>query len=300
MPARRKLRPAAWGGGLALILGLGVLADGLGLLRPRPPAARLIRELGQRWEAAAAYRAEISTGQWGQGAVGVPATSRQWYWKDRGELVLATQDMAGFRHAEHWQKDLWTYYQPGADLQVETRLAGTAEVPHAGWLVTTFPTVGDLVQALQSAGDAEVTGSEELSSGSAWIVECTPPMPVEALNLPESHPARAFYRRFFGRRWKVWLSQETGLPNHLIIPGQGSEPAARIGVENLKLGPVEALADWRTSVTERVKAPRKLRFACNLRNGRDLPKVRERIDDSVNAWRAPLMRRGSGAGTRSR
>jgi hypothetical protein len=286
---RRRVKTLPW---LAAAVGVtiagAILADLSGILRPLPEPQALLKRMETAWQKAPGYHAEVSIGDWGAGGAGAPSTSLQSFWKDGDELALATQDMAGFRHAERWKGEAWSYYQPGAEIQANVHVANSGEVPFARWFVTGYPTLGDLVTVVTQARDARVLGREPLTSGSAWTLECHPVLPA-ATGGAAVKGLSDFYQRHFTRTWKVWISEQTLLPVHIWMTGDPSEPVIRVGVDNLRLETPPRPADWREVLGDRRKPAREIPLRVDLRSPGALASARAQIQSKVDAWRKPLL-----------
>jgi hypothetical protein len=275
-----------------LLLVAALLADLSGVLRPLPHAETIIAEMRETWRGTSGYAAEVSVGDWGGGASGAPDTCRQRYWRTPEQLVLATQDLAGFRHVERWTDGLWSYYQPGAEVQFNIRLDNADAVSLSRWFASQYPTLGDLVHVITDSNGARTLGRDSLTTGPAWTLECRPEAPTADFQ-SQSPSLAGFYSRFLGRTWKVWVSQQTHLPAHIWVSSNASEPVTRISVDNLELGAPAQMDDWRELLGSKRGEARQLTLRADFRAPHNVDAVREEIRRRVDVWRAPLLHGGS-------
>jgi hypothetical protein len=275
-------------------LGSLVLIDALGLLQRRPAADRLVRRFSDAWARLAGYEAQVSVGQEGGASAG-PVSCFQWYTRGQGPqagtLVIATRDVTGFAHVERWRGGEWEYYDPGPELEAKVSVSHLDALPHGRWLLSGFPTLEDLEEALRGARDGQVVGFQDGPRGGAWIVECRPQPPVLGSAVAAWEPAADFYAQRFRRPWRVWFANDTGLPTHVVIAGPPDGPSLRIGIEKLRPGPPPALADWKTAAGGHGQVRQRLQLRGDAASPASLDAARRRIQREANAWRRSLFPR---------
>lgn len=269
--------------------------DGSGVLRPLPAAAQVVRRMTHAWEELPGYEAEVSAGKW-VSMGGGPQACRQWYSRD-GAFILAASDQMGFRHVERWEGQTWDYYQPGVDLQVRMTLRNLDRAPYARWLITGFPSLGDLVRTIQDATETRVTGAAMTETGRQWIVDCRPRRLATPAGAGEQD--RAFLENAFGRPWRVWLSETTSLPAHVII-GPETEQPFRVGIAAVKSGTPTLPADWRDVLGSGTKVRARLSLQVDVPSAESRAAARAAIQGRVGLWQRSMYARTHPGPTPSR
>lgn len=271
--------------GIALFIGL-LIADNLSLTRPGISAPGIVRAMTKAWEQSRGYQADITVGQ-NSKDVSFVQNCRQWFNEDVG-LVFAAKNAMGVFRMEKWSTGKWMYYQGGPYFLLDVDVRNEETRPFARWRHTRFPTVGELVSVIGQARELEYVRSSPKPEGEDYIIECQPQMPAGTADATEAE--RAFYNRYFTRRWQVWVASTTHMPMHIYI-GPPEEAPLRLGIENYRKGPINFPPDWKTIGGMPGEVKERVVLQCDLRSDQSIAEVRAKADSRMRKWEKNLKKR---------
>lgn len=270
-----------------MTLGLGIVADGLGWLTPRPPASELVRRMQVQVQARRGYQASMDLFR--QRAVGQKHTSCE-VWRPAGgpTWMRISDGMGGIFRSERWDGNELLYVQRGCALQARITLRGADELALTRWSLSGFPTLEELVDAISRLEDLSHDSRVDGRSAGAWVLRGRFP---KSAGVPEGidwDAGEDFYGDVVGRPWQVWISRETGLPMGVLITTGTDGDAIRLQVNELREASVAKPA-WAAELTPGVRGTHRLAFTVDARNRHQRVDARRQIYRVVDPWRESLF-----------
>jgi hypothetical protein len=234
-----------------LIVGGLILAESLNLFKRVPKPAFVLGQMREAADALPEYQAKMMI----FGGVGSPGdTCSQWGKRD-GDVVTSVQTMLGTHYVERWHGNTWEFYHPGLELQGKVTVRNLERLSCPHWLISGYPSVPELVEAIGGASDLVVEGVGEQFGEQVWVLNAKPNLLAADTLSKRGQPP------LLGAEWRIFVSQTTRLPSN-IVPAVEMRSSAGISLTSIGALSSPAPSDWR-ELAGRVKVSRRKSWECD-------------------------------------